>query len=226
MRKVVVYAGNRAVYRKMEVAAKSLVWNSPVDRVWLLTENAFPSPMPGKIRVMNVSGQTFFPESGPNYRSDWSYMTLMRCALAKMFPDEERVLWLDIDTIVCGDISPLFEMDMDGYCFAGVMEPGKSIDIFRYINAGVLLCNLEEIRRIGKDDELIELINRRPLVYPDQDAINLYCQGYIRTVGGEWNASDYTVRGDGRKIIHFAARNDFEDSPEFRLYDGKGWPEG
>lgn len=226
MRKVAVYAGTRNVYPSMIVAAKSLLRNTRMDRVWFLTEDdEFPEPLPEVIRVMNVSGQGYFPREGPNYGTPWSYMTLMRCALANLFPEERRMLWLDVDTIVDGDITELMQTDLDGFCFAGVPEPHKSRGVFRYINAGVLLCNLDMIRRTGKADEIIWLINLRKLEFPDQDAINLLSQGYIRAVGGEWNVSDYTERGNGRRIIHYAARSNREAEPEYRRYASLEWPE-
>ena len=226
MKKTVVYAGTRNVYANMAVAARSLLWNTPVDTVWFLTEDdAFPEPLPEKIRVMNVRAQGYFPREGPNYSTGWSYMTLMRCALARLFPEEKRVLWLDTDTIVDADVTELLETDLEGFCFAGVAELKKSLGVFRYVNAGVLLCNLDMLRQTGRDGEIIRLINTRRMDYPDQDAINLLCQGYIRTVGGEWNVSDYTERGNGRKILHYAARRNRELEPEYRKYAEKGWPE-
>lgn len=223
---IIVYAGTRNIYGQMAVAAKSLLHNTPGAEVrFLIEDDEFPEPLPRQIRVMNVSGQAFFPADGPNYGSRWSYMTLMRCALAKLFPEEKRALWLDTDTIVDADITELLETDLEGVCFAGCIEPGKTRPGFRYINAGVLLCNLEEIRRIGKDDELIRVINLIRLSYPDQDAINRLCQGCMKTFGGEWNASLYTERGNGRKIIHYAAQRNREAEPEYRKYAAMGWPE-
>ena len=226
MRTITVYAGTRNVYGQMAVAAKSLLHNTPGAEVWFLIEDdEFPERLPAQIRVMNVSSQEFFPKDGPNYGSQWSYMTLMRCALAKLFPEEKRALWLDVDTIVDADITELLETNLDGACFAGCIEPGKTRPWFRYINAGVMLCNLEEIRRTGLDNELIRLINMMRMDYPDQDAINTVCQGCIKTFGGEWNASRYTEPGNGRKIIHYAAQANRESEPEYRKYAAMGWPE-
>lgn len=225
MRKVVVYAGTRNVYGMMAVAAKSLLWNTPIDAVWFLIEDdEFPEKLPEKVHVMNVKGQQIFPESGPNYSTKWTYMSLLRCALAKLFPEEDLILWLDVDTIVDADISRLFCADLTTNCLAGCPEPAKSLGIFRYVNAGVLLFNLDLIRRLGKDDEMIRLINGRKMSYPDQDAINLLFQGYITQISGDWNASDWTERGATRKIIHYAAKAGRENEPEFRKYAGMGWP--
>lgn len=219
-RKVAVYAGTSNLYPQMYTALKSLILNNRMDRVYLLIDtDEFPYEVPGDIvTIINVSDQEFFPKDSPNYRNRYSYMTLMRCVLATMFKDEDRILWLDCDTIVDDDISDLFTMDMSGYLYAGVMEPGKSRDIFRYINAGVLLCNAE-LLRYGKEQEMLTFLNTFPLNWLDQDAINLLCQGYIRLIGSEYNMNNYVMPCIRPKIIHYAAVKDFSNEFYYKKYE-------
>ena len=91
MRRTVVYAGTSNLFDSMRVALKSLLTNNRIDQVYLLTDQDYPYPLPENVKTVNVSGQTYFPHSGANYHSKWTYMTLMRAALAKLFPDEKRV---------------------------------------------------------------------------------------------------------------------------------------
>ena len=138
MDKVVVYAGTRNLYEQMYVCVKSLLANTMVYRVYLLIEDdEFPYQLPDNVCVANVSKQEFFLPGSPNYSSPWSYMAMLRCVLSFILKDESRVLWLDCDTIVNEDIGDLFDIDMEGYYYAGVVEPQKSKDIFRYINSGI-----------------------------------------------------------------------------------------
>ena len=82
MRRVAVYAGTRNIYNNMVVAARSLLWHTRMDRVvFLIEDDTFQEPLPSVIETMNVSGQEFFPQDGPNYQSRWTYMTLMRLVL-------------------------------------------------------------------------------------------------------------------------------------------------
>ena len=207
MDKLVVYAGTRNVYEQMYVSLKSLLLNTPVDGVFLLVEDDnFPYSVPQNVQVCNVSGQQFFANGTPNFNTPWSYMELLRCALGDMLPETiQQVLWLDIDTIVDADISELFEMDMTGYYYAGALEPKKSNIFFRYINTGVVLINLDLLRDMGKEHEMIQFLNTYHFTWPGQDIINLLCQGRLKVIDSEFNASAWTESCHRPKIVHYAA---------------------
>ena len=227
MDKVAVYAGTRNLYEQMNVALKSLLVNTQMDRVYLMIEDdEFPFPVPENVHPVNVSEQDYFLPGSPNYNSPWSYMTMLRCALATMLPDEKKVLWLDCDTIVNDDISDLFEMDGNGYYYAGVIEPAKSKDIFRYINAGVLLCNLELLRGMCKEQEMIAFLNVCKLPWVDQDIINLLCQGRIRVIESIYNSNAFTMPCIRPKIIHYAAVKDFKNDWAYKQYAEMELPNG
>ena len=221
MSRVVVYGATRNLYEDMKTAVRSLLQNNKVDRVYLLTEDDLVPGFPENAFIINVSNQQYFPEDGPNYKCRWSYMSMMRLALAKMLPGEDKVLWLDCDTIVDGDISELFELDINGMYFAGAKETKKSFDDFGYINTGVLLMNLAEIRHSGIDDKLIRMVNTHELECPDQDAINALSHGRMLFIGSKYNACPFTGDTTEKKIIHFAARNRFQNDPLYRKYNGE-----
>ena len=221
MQKTVVYAGTRNLYKTMWVAVRSLLANNTIDRVFLLIEDdTFPFYLPENVKAINVSNQKFFPEDGANYKSKWTYMAMIRVALSKMFPREDRVLWLDCDTIVDDDISELFSINMDGYYFAGVKEHKKA-GWENYINTGVLVMNLDKIRRNGLDDQLITMLNKRSLECPDQDAINQLAQGKILFLPSCYNVCPFTEPPETQKIVHFAARYVFDNDPLYRKYSGQ-----
>ena len=223
--RVAVYAGTRNLYPAMYTALKSLLINTEMDRVYLLIEDdVFPYPVPGNVAVANVSNQEFFSKGGPNYGNIWSYMAMMRCALSQMLPFEEKVLWLDCDTIVDEDIGELFAIDMDGFYYAGAMEPQKSRDVFRYINSGVLLCNLDLLRNTKKDLEIISFLNTYQLHWADQEAINLLCQGRIRIIEPIFNQNGYTLPCIRPKIIHYAAVQDFKEQWAYKKYEQMDMP--
>lgn len=205
--KIVVYSGTRNVYPQMYTSLKSLIINTEIDMVYLLIEDdEFPYPIPDYVRPFNVTGQEFFKQDSPNFNTPWSYMELLRCALGDMLPEMiEKVLWLDIDTIVNADITELFSVDLTGYYYAGVIEPKKCTDLFRYVNTGVLLINLEMLRETGKEHEMITFLNTYRLGFPGQDVINLLCQGKVKLLDSEFNSSAYTQPCVRPKVIHYAA---------------------
>ena len=217
--KVAVYAGTRNLYEQMFVCLKSLMANTIMDRVYLLIEDdEFPYYVPDNVIVANVSSQKFFLPGSPNYSSPWSYMAMLRCVLSLMIQDESRILWLDCDTIVNEDISDLFQIDLEDSYYAGVMEPQKSKDIFRYINSGVLLCNLDLLRESQKEIELAYYLNTYRFVWADQEVINLLCQGHIRTIDSMYNQNAFTLSCTRPKIIHYAAVKDFQNDWAYQKY--------
>lgn len=219
MDKVAVYAGTKNLYEQMYVCMKSLLANTRMDRVYLLIEDdEFPYALPDVCRIMNVSEQKFFVPGSPNYSTPWSYMALLRCVMSYILEDEHMVLWLDCDTIVNDDISDLFQIDMDGYFYAGAMEPGKSKDIFTYVNSGVMLCNLDLLRESNKELELAYFLNSFRLRWADQEVINLLCQGHIRVIGSEYNQNAFTLPCIRPKIIHYAAIKDFQSDWAWQKY--------
>lgn len=222
--KVAVYAGTRNLYETMNTALRSLLANTEMDRVYLLTEDdSFPFPLPDNVTVINVSNQPYFPEDGANYHNRWTYMSMIRLALTMIIPEENKVLWLDCDTIVDADISELFDTDLEGCFVAGVKEHNKK-GWKDYINAGVMLMNLGRIRAYGMDHKLIEYINREKLECPDQDAVNILCAGEIKFLPSRYNVCPFTEPPDEMKIFHYAARQIFDNDPLYRKYSGKNIP--
>lgn len=70
-------------------------------------------------------------------------MVLIRAALPKIFPDLDRILTLDVDTLVRDNISHLWDMDLDDYYLAATREEDLSKEEHRdYINMGVAMFNL------------------------------------------------------------------------------------
>ena len=114
MMKAVVYSGSRNLYPHMVVAAKSLIAYSSADRIFFLIEDdEFPEPLPPLIETINVSGQTWFPAGGPNMKSQFTYMALVRACYGKLLPDDlDKVLQLDVDTVVVDNIDAMWDIDI------------------------------------------------------------------------------------------------------------------
>lgn len=209
--KAAAYCGTRNIYGDMETAAKSLIANSDVDRVYFIIEDAeFPSDLPDIVECVDVSGQEWFDPDGPNARKRWTYMALMRVALCHVLPDVDVVLSLDCDTVAVGDCSRIWDTDMEGRYLAGVMEkwirgrPGT-----QYVNMGVSLHNLAMLRD-GKADEVIGAVNSHEFAWPDQDAMNWLCQGRIGEIDGSYCYCPWTVDPtEPKRMIHYAAAKDW-----------------
>lgn len=107
-----------------------------------------------------------------------------RLALSDILPtDEDRVIWLDGDTIIFKDLTEMFNLDMTGYCYKGFLDYPyhlHELDAFGiksrdYICSGVMLLNLEELRKndaVSRYEKFIEKNNAK-LSCHDQTTINV-----------------------------------------------------
>lgn len=227
MTRTALYAGTRNIYHDMVVAAKSLLYNGGADHVYFLTEDDdIQEPLPPCFTVMNVSNQSFFPPTGPNFRCRWTYMVMMRVALTKLFPQHDRMLVLDHDTIVRKPIDFLWEQDISNYYYAAVEEKHIRYRDRPYINFGVAMHNLAKLRADGTDDVIINSLNTVGFAYCEQDAVNSVCRRHILLLPQEYNAMFRMtfVPEDQIVIRHYAARSEpLYTNPDYQFYDAMPW---
>lgn len=210
MEKIAVYGATRNLYARAMDCAVTALDNGHVDRIYILTEDDdVKTPRP-EIQTIKVAGQAYFDKDGPNATKRWTWMVLMKAALSRTFPELDRVLWLDCDTVVLHDLSELWELDMEDYYYGMALQyddgrEGKFSEGDPYYNAGVMLCNLKRLRDMRMDHLLINCLNKLPYEFNEQDAINELCQDRILTLPGRYNVSDYTVPDGEIWIRHYAA---------------------
>lgn len=116
------------------------------------------------------------------YRKSIYYRLLM----ANILPsDINKIIYLDSDIIVRGDIEELWKYDISNYALGAVLD--QSCDDIRnfnriglpllsdYYNSGVLLINLDLWRKQHIGEQCIHYINENKtnMLYPDQDALNI-----------------------------------------------------
>ena len=215
-----VYSGTRNLYHDMATAAKTLVKHSTVERIYFLIEDdKFPEKLPDLIETINVSGQTFFPERGANFRTKFSYMSLLRVCYTKILPkDLKTVLQLDVDTIVADDIDALWDVDLTGKWFAAALEDRSTYKPYGpvYYNIGVAMFNLEQIREEFADDLMIYTLNTTRMPYIDQDAWNLYARQKGVQIPGRYNESFVTHESGNPAIVHYAGIKNWQNNPEMK----------
>lgn len=205
--RIAVYMGNQKYYPMMLTASKSLLYNSKIDRIYFLTEcDFFPLQLPDVYHVINVSDQPYFHIPGPNVNPYYTYMTLMRAALSKVFPQYDRVLLLDPDTLVTAPIDDLWDIDLSDYYLAAVQETrNHNHKKVPYYNAGVMLLNLDKLRSDGMDDRIIHEINTVRYEHLEQDVLNFLCDPYILPLPPEYNASHCTGPSATERIHHYVS---------------------
>lgn len=100
--------------------------------------------------------------------------TLLRL-LADLIPGiPDKLLYLDIDVMLAGDVRQLWNIDVSGYEYAAVKEKyGCWLIRPDYINAGMLLLNMKRIRETGLLEKARALLRKKKLLFADQSAIFL-----------------------------------------------------
>ncbi len=116
-----------------------------------------------------------------------SLSTYNRFLIPKLKPELKRVLYLDVDIIVLGDISELYNQDLEGYMLGAIPEQinEKEINLYKqilklsethhYFNAGILLIDLEQWILEDIMSKLFEIESKRrnDLLHADQDVLNI-----------------------------------------------------
>ena len=192
----VVYASNRDWYKHLPTAIGSLLYHNPDAFVYIIAEDDQIDQIQRtkNIKIININYYpSFIDPKHPNADSHWTIFALMRCFLTKII-DDDKILWLDVDTIVKAPLDELWNMDMTNLAIAGWCEPKKNWTHVcaqksksNYVNSGILLMNLKFIKDHGLDDKYIKYLSGGRLKNPDQDALNVVCDGYIGYLTAEYN---------------------------------------
>lgn len=146
--------------------------------------------------------------------------TYFRYMIAEVLPNIDSVLYLDGDTIVNGDICEVFDVDLTNCYCAGVSDIyiesvgyKKTLGIDGlYINAGVILFNLDEMRKTDIAEKLFKLTAENNFKYQDQDAINVAFNGKMRELDCVYNfkrahQKAFPEKIPSAKIVHYVGPN-------------------
>lgn len=143
--------------------------------------------------------------------------TYLRLALPELLPETDRILYLDVDILVLGGLRALWETPMEGKALAAVKGAVNLSDKWewncgrdywsrlegqkgKYINAGVTLLHLSEIRRRNLQKEWNELA-RQKLYYQDQDILNITCKGAIHYLPLQYNRLAYLSKEEYHRFV-------------------------
>ena len=213
--KIVTFFSTRNLYNVLPAAYNSLLAYNPDVHVYCFIEDdKLPYKTPPHVTCVNVTEQEFFPHDGPCYKTRYTYMILLKTALTKIFPDADRALILDVDTVTCDSLAPLWEWDLTHAYYAAVVEPeGSRLRQRPYANFGIVMLNLARLRNTGKDDLIISELNTTAYEFPEQDAFNKICMNRFDPLPPEYNVTKYTFDITGNpertRVLHFAGLNDW-----------------
>ncbi|MDY2888149.1 MAG: glycosyltransferase family 8 protein [Candidatus Caccosoma sp.] len=161
-----------------------------------------------------------------------------RLVAANFLPSTvEKILYLDPDLVVLKPLDDLYNLDFDNSLFIGATNVRKFLTKFNesknrapknspYLNTGVLLINIKELRKFDCSQMIYDYINKNKnvLTLPDQDILQGLFGDRIKLVDQlKYNLSDRSITLNNLKvknekidanwvnancyIIHFFGRN-------------------
>lgn len=182
---VVLCCDSRSV-PKLDLLVHSIIDNVPRAQLYLITDRAGVfAPWAHKIGVSD-----FRLSKTPFQRI--TYHMWYRCVIPDVFPELERCIYLDFDTLVLKDISPLLEGD---FTLRAAYYNG---DIF---NSGVLAFNFtDECKELLKSC----LAQATESTF-DQDVMNKVFRGKVEFVDQAYNTTVdlYGVKVSDPIVVHY-----------------------
>ena len=183
-----------------------------------------------KLHPIKISPELF---NGAHFTKRISKETYYRLLLFEYLPqDVHRILYLDPDIAVLNSVKLLYNMDFGDKIFAGAGHTRGAVKAFNrirlhlgrhgdYINAGVLMINVDNMRNYITAEEIFEYIERKgkTLYQADQDVINALFKDKIISINPcFYNLDEATYR-----------RNDLDiewvrQNTVFVHYNGKNKP--
>lgn len=125
----------------------------------------------------------------------WSGTDIANARLfaGEIFSGIDKLLYIDSDTLILNSLKDLFNKNYD-YPVNAVRELEiplhfKSANVRNYYNSGVLMFNLESLRKMDYLSVISDTLkdNQIPLLFPDQDILNLTLRDKIGDLTPDYN---------------------------------------
>lgn len=212
---VIAYQSSESFSKICMVSLYSLLINNRNDmnlRVYILSKDFSQDSLhkikglmsklgfnPGNAKVIDINNLSQrFNLVFDDYNGKWGVDSFCKILLGKLLPeDEERVLYLDSDTIVTQDLSELYNINL-GDCDAAAVKDFLSkryydflnlSDDSVYVNSGVLLIDLNNWRRDKIDEKVSAFLQekRGMVFFSEQSVLNIVCEGQIKELDLKYN---------------------------------------
>jgi lipopolysaccharide biosynthesis glycosyltransferase len=241
----VVFSANVAYYQHLCVMLTSILENNPHRpfAFYVLTDQHAPDAVTSfaalknryanfELQVIQINHAKFprFPLHG-----HITIQTYDRLFLPALFPNLDKVLYLDCDMICEDKLDELWNTDLAGYYTAAIedsLEIDPKDDYLRrhkadnlglterdiYVNGGVQLMNLRKMRQdntVGLFVATAAKLGQRAMFH-DQDIVNVALRGHINVLDTKFNWQGVTSRlaqegllkqTEKPVIYHFTGKN-------------------
>ena len=159
-----------------------------------------------------------------------SVETYYRFIIQEALPFYTKILYLDCDLIVNGDIAELYDTNIGNAAIGAIrdidflgnlnMKNGNRREYtdrvlhmsnpYGYFQAGVLIMNIDRMREIHTVHEWLEIASRPDFIYNDQDILNMECEGEVTYLDYAWNVM-HDCAGRVQGVFAFAPASVYQE---------------
>jgi len=206
----------------LAVALKSLLANASTDyfyKIHILTTNLDEEICNkliklktdySSIQIISLADEIEHIKNRFQLRDYYSIETYYRFFIADMFPQYDKVLYLDCDITVLGDISNLFLTNISNFLvaaaqeqvmthykvFGDYVERALDVKVKNYFNAGVLLMNTKMFRAYRIQQKFFKMMSEYKFrVTQDEDYLNVICKDKVKKLSLGWNKMPFEETG-------------------------------
>ncbi|MFD1557813.1 DUF4422 domain-containing protein [Paraburkholderia silviterrae] len=152
----------------------------------------------------------------------FSAATFYRLSLGELLANHDRVVYVDADTVVLGDLSTLFDMELDGNAVAAVPDIimrsfaatgvpalkeaggaragnylrdwlGMGDRGHEYFQAGLIVMDLEALRKMNLREVAYADLTSKRYWFLDQDVLNKHLVGHVKFLDLSWNVVNMSM---------------------------------
>ena len=153
-------------------------------------------------------------------RDYYTNTTYFRLFIPELYPEYDKVVYIDSDTVTLADIADLYNTDMGDNLIAGIPDGAvQAIPVFQeyvekvvgvidynnYFNAGIIVMNLKALREYKFQEKFLYMLGKIKFeVAQDQDYMNRLCKGRVKLLGFEWNRMPAMGKREGTiNLVHY-----------------------
>lgn len=213
-REIDFYIVNDNITKKNQIKFEESFNNNLININWLPIANIIPN------NTIVLTDESTYPLN-----------IYIRLFIPYFIPKEvKRIIYLDVDMVVLGDIKELWELDLAcniigavqdtfGTAFYGIKNH-KDLGILedsKYFNSGMLLIDTLEWRKNGITEEIIICLknNKEFAQYPDQYGLNVVFANKWFEIDAKWNTYTYKYE-ETPLLIHYIGYK-----PIYKDYSGR-----
>ncbi len=153
---------------------------------------------------------------------------LLKFYLPKIFNNYDKILYLDSDTVVQGDLTPLWNTDITSHYGAVIKDTlcvcdraymdGIGIKNKYYFNSGIMLLNLANMRKDNITEKLIDYRLNTNQQFMDQDAFNAVIGHNVKYISWKYNFLNWYMHVMNKKQLSEFFDDDF-NKPFWEIYN-------